>query len=277
MNILIANVGNIRRQEIAALASALNKNHNVTISCMASDSSFRGQSFSFSANPVRVESMSYKEILKSKTKEYDDIAVYEFYSTPADAVNILLGEVLKTRLPDIVICGIGNGLNMGTDIYSSSNVGMAFETLYFGIPVIVLSTEYRLGGHTIESVAPIVKFIEKNVERFANLKLPPHTFLNINFPHVSAYSEYRGVKNTYMGKNTLELKFEESVNTTKGIISYWSRVVNPRVNLMEGEVVEKTFIDQQYITITPISYDSTDYESIGKWGKIVEEIQGGAK
>ena len=299
MNILIANVGNIRVNEIKCLAEVLNKKHNVTIAAMAVGSSTMGQAFSGGSNPVRVSPLLYKEVVKntfwvavkdvkelsmnkSKLGAFDNIAAYEFYTNPADAISIMLGELMLTKRPDLVICGINNGVHFGQDIYSSSNIGMAMEAGFFRIPAIAIGVERQVGGHSEEQLAPAVKFIEKNIAAIAKLKLSTHTFLNINIPLVEKCADFKGVKVTRMGKLSQLSEYEEKTDV-RGNKYYWAKNT-VRENTDKDDESARAWYDKRYITITPISYDATDYKSVEDWNngiikklKQESETEGGQK
>ena len=261
MNILIANVGNVRSNELKALATALGKKHSVTIASMAIDSSYKGQAFSYSGVPVCANYILYSEG-KSKSER---IRAFEFYSTPADAVSVVLGEIMEHEHPDIVICGINNGIHMGQDIYCSSNIGMAMESVYFGVPAIAVGIEKRIGGHSEMECANAAKFIEKNIEKLATLKLPKHTFLNINIPTVDSYSKLKGVKITHLGWLNLINEFEEKIDH-KGQKYYWAKKVERKSEVEEGTAMHA--YENGYVTITPINYDATSYEELRRYERL---------
>jgi 5'-nucleotidase len=269
MNILIANVRNIRHNEIKTLAMALNKKHTVTIASMALGSSHKGQSFSLGGNPVRVNTLVYKEVIKNSDKrggdaaavssKFDGITAYEFFGAPADAVSIMLGEIMAHNRPDIVICGINNNIHMGQDIYCSSNIGMAMESTFFGVPAISVGIERQVGGHSEIGCANAVRFIEKNIESIAKMKLPKHTFLNINIPTVEEYADLRGVKVTRLSWLNLINEFVECTDP-KGAKYYWSKNVERRGESPDGTGIHA--FERGYVSVTPISYDATDYEEL---------------
>jgi 5'-nucleotidase len=282
MNILLANVGRVRTNEIKVLAGALNKNHNVTVACMAADSSHRGLAFSFQEMPIRVGPLTYKEIIKNsswvaykdpdtvksekpdKPQLFDGIAAYEFFSNPADAVSIMLAEIMAHNKPDLVICGINNGHHMGQDIYHSSNVAMAMEASFFKVPSVAVGIEWQAGGHRESQLENAVKFIEKNAENFAKVKLPPYTFLNINIPTVDRYKQFKGVKISRMGSLNLLGEFEEKTDP-KGVKYYWAKR-QERADADEKEWA-RTWFDKGFITVVPINYDATDYDAVKNWEK----------
>ena len=257
MNILIASNGNYSRHEVKALARVLEKQNSVVVATMSEERSYSAMAFSFQNVPIRVETISYRN--------------YEFYTTPADAMSIMLGEILSAHPPDLVICGISNSTNMGPDIYSSSHVGMAIQAASFGVPAVVIGTEFASGGNSEDALEPVITFIEKNLAKFAGLELPPYTFLNINVPRVENYQDLKGIKFTGMGRMNMRLEYVEKTDP-KGKKYYWAKRAERKDLDKDNTPDDKFWYDQGYVTITPISYDSTDFDAIDAWGKVVKKI-----
>ncbi|MCL2228514.1 MAG: hypothetical protein FWC00_01650 [Firmicutes bacterium] len=262
MNILIASLGNIRLGEIKVLAEALNKKNKVTLVSMGSHASYRGVAFSPEDVPVRAKPLLYKEVVKKETKkklgEFDDIVAYEFDAQPADAISVMLSEVMAHKMPDLVICGISNGTHMGNDIYSSSNIGMAKMASFFGVPTIAVAVDGKVGGQMADDLKNAVNFIEKNLQTFVNMRLPKHTFLNINIPDVKTY---KGIKVVPMGNAEQLREYKECIDYAGGKY-YWAE---------KSERPADTWFEKGYITIIPMNYDSTDYDAVSEWGSRVSQ------
>jgi 5'-nucleotidase len=292
LNILIANVRNIRANEIKVLAEALNKKHRVTIISHMQNSSNRGLAFSFHDRPVQVSPLLYKDIVKNsswvwdkdaktvgnisdkKLEAFDGIGAYEFGGDPADSVSITLCEIMAHKKPDLVICGINNGRHMGQDIYCSSNIGMAMEATFFGVPAIAVGVERKIGGNNEKDLSVAVEFIEKNVEKFAKLQLPKNTFLNISIPTVKKYKDLKGIKFARMGQLTQLHEFVEKIDAN-GNKYYWAKHVE-RKNALTNEILDEnttapTWFERGYVTIVPLNYDSTDYDAIKEWNKSISD------
>ena len=225
---------------------------------MSKDSPLRGLAFTFSTSPARVNKLLYKR------SEGEPITAYEFYSTPADAISIMLGEIMKNNPPDLVVCGISNGTNLGPDVYSASNIGMAMEATFFGVPAIALATDYKNGGLGVADLEPFARFIENNIEKLADVELPPRTFLSINAPLVPHYTNFAGVKFARMGRQTSRLEYVGGTDPL-GKTYYWSKIDHDRESTTE-ELCDKEWFDRGFITITPINYDATDFETIESAG-----------
>jgi 5'/3'-nucleotidase SurE len=149
---------------------------------------------------------------------------------------------------------------MGQDVYSSSSIGMAFEASFFRVPTICVGVENRVGGHSRAELSKAVDFIVKNVEKFARLTLPNHTFLNINIPTVKKFA---GVRVARMGRLVQLSRYIERVDSC-GQKYYWADYAE-RENADTDEQFARTWFDRGYITITPISYDATDYDAVSAW------------
>jgi len=294
MNILIANLGNIRVNEIKVLADALSKRHKVTIVCMSHNARHRGLAFSPRNTPVQVQPFLYKEVIKNTSfvipkdimtlrigtelSTNDNIPAYEFNAAanPADAISITLTEIMAHKKPDLVICGLSNGEHMGHDIYCSSNIGMAMEACFHGVKTMAVAVEHKVGGHTEDELRNAAMFIEKNVEKFAALKLPAHTFLNINIPTAEKYTDIKGVKVASMGHMTQLSTYSEKTDCL-GEKYYWANLA-VRSNADNSDKYAKTWYDRGYITIVPLNYNSTDYEAVKTWNNsLIKDIKKQAK
>jgi len=227
--------------------NALSTKHQVTVAYQTKTASYRGQSFSYSNIPTRIEKHIHTV---GQGKKLTSVTGYEFYSNPADITSIMLREIMAHNEPNLVIVGISNGTNMGPDIYSSSNVGMGIEAAYSGIPTIVIATDGVPGGHTPEALEPIIKFIDKNIDKFVKAELPPNTLLNINFPQ----GNIKGIKYTRIGQTKTKLEFI-SQKDPMGKPFYWSQL---RLNRSDcSEDCDSYWYNRGYISITPICFDST--------------------
>jgi len=243
--------------EVSLLATALNKNHKVTIASMARDSGHQALAFTTSGNASRMERFPYRDAMRGKTTKLDGfsgIIVHEFYSRPADAVSIMLGEIMKHDLPDLVICGISNGTNLGPDVYSSSNVGMAMEATFFGVPAITIATEFNPGGNTEAHLKHVIKLLETNLEEFANINLPPYTFLNINVPRSKNYKDLKGIRYTRLGKVGKLVEYDAHT-APDGRPYYWTRFA--RGESCKHPMCDRASYEEGFVSITPLNYNST--------------------
>ena len=88
--------------------------------------------------------------------DYEGMSAYSLNGTPADCVKIAVSHVLNEK-PDVVLSGINNGSNLGSDIVYSGTVNAALEACMLGCPAIAVSQAF--GTERIE-------FAEKRALRF---------------------------------------------------------------------------------------------------------------
>jgi 5'-nucleotidase len=259
VNILITNVANLESNELRVLAAALMKKHKVTVASLSTAKHQNGCAFSFGSSPVKFKKIGNYGIGTEK------IDAYKFYGTPADMVSIMLNEVMSHSKPDLVICGINNGLTLGTDTFCSSNIGMVMQAVFSCVPAIAVAVPIKLGGHSREELIPPAQFIARNIDAFCRIGLIPNTFLNISCPVVEKYDDYRGYGVGSMDKLTEMTTYIEGTDPN-GEKYYWTEFV-PRSSA-DGKKTEITtglsFFAKNYIIVTPLSVDATDRKAIEK-------------
>ena len=88
-------------------------------------------------------SLSLQTYLRLWYKESygENITVLACSGTTADCAKLALCHWLKSDMPDLIVSGINNGYNTGSDCIYSGTVGGALEGIFAGIPSIALSAE----------------------------------------------------------------------------------------------------------------------------------------
>lgn len=174
---------------------------------------------------------------------------YAVRGNPADCVKLAIqGEIVPR--PDLVISGINNGPNLGTDVFYSGTVSAAMEGVLLGIPSLAIS----LASFTDSDYEPAARFITRLIK---NSTLPEHGLWNINIPTVPE-KEWKGVRVTKLGKAIYENVFEQR-QTPRGREYFW------QAGIMTPEKDPNTdlfAVQEGYISITPMHSDLTDYAQI---------------
>lgn len=253
MNILIANVRNLESPELKVLAGELAKKHTVTVCSMEGSSRRKGNAFSYHGFPIKFKQLTNYTVNGTR------IPAYKFQGTPADMISVMLGNIMRHRKPHIVICGISNGISLGTDVFCSSNIGMAMQAAFNNIPCIAVGVPMQMGGHSEAELLPAAQFIAKNVEKFAKAKLPTDTFLNITLPIVKKYDDYQGVGISSMDNLTKMTRYIEKVDC-KGNTYYWAQLVerDSSTQTTVAPTAGMSYFKKNYIIMVPLSYDCTD-------------------
>jgi 5'-nucleotidase len=240
MEILISNDDGIDAPGLRALVDALRERAAVYVVAPHTEQSAVGHAITIH-NPVKVA-----------VREYQGAQLgYAVYGTPADCVKLALNSLLP-RQPELIVSGINQGANMGTDIIYSGTVSAATEGTLLGIPSIAVSVDcYQPDAHFDTAAAVVVELLD-HLREFV---VPSGTLLNINVPNVP-FSELQGWRLTSQGK-------------TKYVENYLQRR-DPRGNAyfwIDGELIEQEEVEhadyravkQGYVSVTPIHFDVTDY------------------
>jgi 5'-nucleotidase len=177
--------------------------------------------------------------------------------TPADCVKLAVEELIPGP-PDLVIAGINQGSNLGTDVLYSGTVSAAVEGVVNGFPAVAVSlTSFR--NHDFTQAAD---FSARLVARVLQGCLEPGTLINVNVPP----GEPRGVRVTRLGFRRYIDIFDKRTDP-RGKDYYW--MAGEPLELDENSPdTDVSACREGYIAITPIKIDLTSYreiEELKKW------------
>ena len=182
-------------------------------------------------------------------------SVYSVNGTPTDCVNIAVKGLLKEQ-PRLIVSGINKGPNLGDDVTYSGTVAGAIEGILLGIPSFAISLSARENFHFAEAGEVALR----TAQRVLNEGLPEGTLLNINVPNLPV-SEIRGTLITRLGKRIYHQMTVERVDP-RGKKYYWIGGGEPDWEREEGTDLDA--IDRNYVSITPLHLDMTDYSSFDR-------------
>lgn len=248
MRILLTNDDGYDSEGLSAVADLFKDENEITV--VAPDTQKSASSHSITLPPG---SLKYREITHNRGYK-----TYAVQGSPADCVKAAL--TLLFRSPDIVISGINNGQNLGSDIWYSGTVSAASDAAHCGIPSLALSLDDKRADYG--KFVECAKFVKKNIDKLLGIKLPPQTMLNINFPKVKP----RGVKCVKM--NTQKTFIDDYVFLSDGVID--PKGYRNYDGLEEDS--DEHRCREGYITITPLLLDRTDYKSLGRMKGIDLEL-----
>lgn len=255
MRILVTNDDGILAEGIYAVAKTLKKvADEVIVVAPESEQSATGHSITLN-RPLRVNKVKFFET---------DIEAYAVNGTPVDCVKLAVEAILKDRKPDLVVSGINNGPNLGTDVIYSGTVSAAVEAAILEIPSVAIS----MAGHKDISYAGAAEFACRIAKNIFQLHDRNETIINVNYPTIPE-EEIKGVKITTLGIRKYTNAFEERKDP-RGNSYYW---VSGAVKEMEQkEESDISAIAGNYISITPIHFDLTHFETYKELKKIYSEI-----
>ncbi len=248
MNILLTNDDGIYAKGLWALYDTLIKKHSVIVVAPDRERSAVGHGITLH-NPI-----SKKEIKVNNGQR--GIAVT---GTPADCVKLSLHEIFENR-PDIVISGINPGANVGINVNYSGTAAAAKEAALYGIASMAVS----INGHDATHFAEAAAFTASLVRKVSDQGLPHGVFLNLNYPDLPR-EKTKGVRWTRQGTDPFEHRFERYTDP-RNTVYYWQGCDSQ--TKYEDPDIDGAALSADYISITPVKCDMTDYgvlEKLKKW------------
>ncbi|MCX7834070.1 MAG: 5'/3'-nucleotidase SurE [Ignavibacteria bacterium] len=243
--ILISNDDGIESQGIIRLAKEIKKFATVIVAAPHTQQSAVGHSITMS-NPIRMSKIFYN-------KEFFGYAVE---GTPADAVKLAVHNLLKEKKIDLLISGINQGANTAINIIYSGTVSAAAEGTILGIPSIAVSLASYIYKN-FDAAAEVASKIAKAVLKYG---LPTGTLLNVNVPPVPK-SKIRGIVITKQGKSYWNDVYEKRIDPNNREY-YW--LTGYMVKTDKGLEYDVSAVEKNYVSVTPIHYDLTDYKTYEK-------------
>lgn len=249
MNVLLSNDDGIQSPGLQAMYRALKKaGHEVLAVAPMQQQSGKSHS------------ITVFEPLRAKSYMEDNFKGIGIYGTPSDCVKVGLGQ-LSVKKPDLVISGINDGRNVGPDIFYSGTIGAAAEGAHAGIPSIAVSHAGEASPEEMEkSAAHLVKLLEK----IDLSKLPEGRVISINYP-AGKLEDARGLRVCPQSSAVMDNAYMERPNPRGE--SYWW--MNCDIQDDPSEINDRNLLKDGYITVTPLKFDFTDYESLDNLQKLL--------
>ncbi len=247
MKILITNDDGINAPGLKALLQPLkNAGHKLILAAPAFESSASSHSITVH-EPIFVDEYYIEHL---------DIKGWSITGKPADCVKLAL-EVLLEEKPDMVVSGINKGPNLGIDTVYSGTVSAALEASMHNIPAIAFSLNTRLknADYSIAS-----EFVVSIIDEYKNYPIKSTTMLNINIPYVAKKEDIKGNIVTKLGDVAYSNVFAPR-RDLQGRQYYWlgGEMINNNSCDIDFDI---NAINNNYIAITPLSYDLTDYNAL---------------
>jgi len=258
LRILITNDDGIGSRGIEFLVQALKEIGEVTVVAPLKEQSAVAHGITMLI-PLRVVEFS-------KNGEFFGYAVD---GTPADCVKIGIRNIIK-HTPDLVVSGINNGSNAAINIIYSGTVSAAREAAIMDVPSIAISVT----NHKAKDFAFAGKIAKMLAKEVVDKGLPLGTLLNVNVPDVPE-SQIAGILLTKQSKSKWEDIYEQRVDPS-GRNYYW---LTGNLKEIDTEIdTDQAAIKKNYVSVTPIHFDLTDYSTFEKmksWK--IEELLNGKK
>ena len=247
MNILLTNDDGIYAPGLEALYRQLVVGHTVSVIAPDREQSAVGHGITLNA-PLRVNRISLNNSFQG----------YAVSGTPADCIKMGVLEILDVR-PDMVISGINPGANVGVNINYSGTVAAAKEATLYGIKAIAVSIHSR----EVQNYDEAAIFITQLAEDVHANGLPFGTFLNVNIPN-RPFTEIAGIRISQLDMDFFP-EYVDKRTDPRARTYYWQGCDS----LPSGKStdVDGSALCADYISITPIKCDQTDY-------RVLEDMKG---
>lgn len=250
MKILITNDDGINANGIYALAKEISKKHKVTIVAPREQKSASSHSITIH-DPIKIR----------KEEIINGIESYSVVGTPADCTQVGLSLLGKDF--DLVISGINRGMNCGTDILYSGTVSAAIEACIYNLPAIAMSMEVDWLKYD-EDYTEAAKWASRILDIVEEKYLKKNVVLNVNVPYIPK-EEIKGIKVCKLGKSTYRTEYvlvEENEDKVYEIRSNKNQVIEEDSDIF--------YINDGFVTITPLQYDFTNFNLIDTFKEIFE-------
>lgn len=242
MNILLTNDDGIQAEGLKALYRQFARQHYVMVVAPDHEQSGAGHAISLH-EPLRAH----------KVGANNGFGGYAVSGTPADCVKLAILELCDVK-PDLVVAGINPGANLGMNVNYSGTVAAAREAALYGLPAIATA---------VNSTDPvcyddIARFTAQLAAKIFQNGLPAGTLLNVNFPDCPM-AETAGVRVSPQGTTLFGESFEKRTDPRQKTYYWHGRGGAAELSQSEDDA---TALAANYIAITPIKCDTTDYETI---------------
>ncbi|RDY27305.1 5'/3'-nucleotidase SurE [Romboutsia weinsteinii] len=249
MNILITNDDGIRADGIIELAKEISTIANVYVVAPESQRSATGHAITIHS-PIMIND------------EYidDKIKAYSISGTPADCVKVGIEALFKDIDIDLVLSGINNGPNLGTDVVYSGTASAAIEGLIQNKPSIAISyDQFNIGKEVYRESARYVVSLINSIKN--KLELLEDCILNVNIPK----GEVKGFKITKLGDRKYDNVVDERLSPY-GKKYIW--IGGDVKELDQDEDSDIVAVNNGYISITPVNIEMTNLRKIDKLKEI---------
>jgi 5'-nucleotidase len=199
------------------------------------------------AAPDRERSAASHSISLDRPLRVDEIedGVFSIDGTPVDCVYLALMHLVPRR-PALVVSGINNGFNLGSDVFYSGTVAGAVEGALRGVPALALSLERRR-PQDFSHAARFGTALAEEILRRGDKAIPDASLLSVNFLGRRVYRDQVEVRQDLRGR-----------------AYYW--IGGPEENATDLPGSDLSAVRDGLASVTPLGLDLTHPGLIGELG-----------
>lgn len=252
MRILIVDDDGYKAPGIKELAKALKDEHEVFICAPSENRSAAGHSLTLGRG------LCAERVV---IPECEDVTAFAVDGTPVDCLRIAIGNLGCEC--DVVLSGINQAPNLGTDIISSGTVAAAKEAAMLGYDSIAVSRD----GFDTQFFSDAAAEFKKMLPTLLSCMTKTEHLLNVNFPHLPREA-YKGIRTGYTILQNYPIRFDEKPDDD-GKVHYYARSVK-LTEIDVDDTSDEKFVRDGFITVTPLKYDHTDYDHMARIKERIE-------
>ena len=243
MRILLTNDDGINAPGLAALRKAVADLGEVTV--VAPDAERSGVAHSITlAQPLRIRRIHHG----------DEFFGFGINGAPADCVKLACREILPA-VPDLLLSGMNLGANVAINVLYSGTVAAAIEGAMLGVP----SVAFSLAETEKPDFDEAARVAREVLARILADGVPERTVLNVNIPGIPR-SALKGIRVTHQSRTSYHELYEKRVDPW-GRAYFWITGQMTRDFEREPDSDLRALKDG-YVSITPVHFDLTHYESM---------------
>lgn len=248
MKILVVNDDGIFAPGIRHLVSVAATFGDVLV--VAPDSPRSGQSHAVTlTTPLRIT-----ELEKDGNVHY-----FSCNGTPADCVKLAVKVILEGKHPDFIFSGINHGSNAASNAIYSGTVAGLIEGALSGVPAVAFSLLDHSLKADFEPILPYVKRIMSACIESGRKDI----CWNVNFPRIPQ-EQIKGIRICRSGK---ALWAEDALEREDPSHRKYYWLEGDFVNIDKGDDSDLAYLEQGYVSLTPLKTDWTDYAELERLKK----------
>jgi 5'-nucleotidase len=242
VDILLTNDDGIQAEGLWALYDRFAPSHRITVVAPDRERSAVGHAITLHA-PIRADIVSMNGAKRA----------YAVNGTPADCIKLAVSELVAQE-PDLVISGINPGANVGANINYSGTLAAAREATLYGIPAMAVSIQGRSPAFYEDAAA----FVEKLTRTINQHGLPQGTLLNVNIPDLPR-QKLKGIRLSRQGNEHFKEAMEKRLDPRQRPYYWYGIYAQQPIGAAD---VDSVVLADDYISITPLRCDATDYDHL---------------
>ena len=163
-----------------------------------------------------------------------------------------------------MLSGVNRGSNVAEDITHSGTIAAAMEATLCGVTAIAMSQGFSMWDPKAKVNWQVAeRYGADLIHQLVSQTIPPNILLNLNFPDLPEGEEVAGIRLCPMGRRVTGKQLDERFDA-KGRPYYWVSWMGKGSDEFPNSDIAS--LSENFITITPLNLDLTDY-------KVMEQLR----